>query len=737
MSEGSFLDFPRGETEDDWRSVISTAAARGDEEGSHFLLLLLLARTSFPVQLQLVNALGRVLRPEHIRSFPSASAPEVAGQLASLVDFEATPEGRAAVAELLTGGIPDVCARFPRVALAILREDMLRGLAGDARLPTVRGRLALARTACDLQEARSAAADTTLLEAALRLVAEGPHPTPTLQAKAEVWAARLATALGAEERAWEHLVNAVRTEAAESFVAQALFRALQPRDALVTVTDSLATKAFGGRSLRSREHWDALVNAAPELARGRQALERAGLLVSAPAHVSPTACGTLKRILDLRRASIAGDAVRAKAALEEALAAPGVTNHGKARSRALFALSLRTGSEALRADAVEQACLALNVLHDDTTRRALEHALNLGSPAEGPRVRVTGQWEDELPTLSLLATSADHSLQFGARYRLGFLSIVGRASANTQRKLFDPVAGRLALGPLEQDPQWAPLVTRLLADPRPSAILDLQREDHGQRYVLHRVEGSRTLLVVFACVFTHARFAELVPFSENASCHVMFVNDPALHWYERTARDAIQQLIVRTAEELGIARENIIAHYGSMGGYGALRVASELGCAALVFNPQVDLDLWATIRAPVRPQLWREREPELGGASLVPARTFYLCGTWAPDVEALRRWLGAVLQARSGRHVVMRSPDGVHAGLAQRFFGAEYPSRACALGDEMTRWTDEPGPLAFVARHDEESLVSRLLATPDLRLELRFVRGELYACEHTPGQRDA
>lgn len=125
--------------------------------------------------------------------------------------------------------------------------------------------------------------------------------------------------------------------------------------------------------------------------------------------------------------------------------------------------------------------------------------------------------------------------------------------------------------------------------------------------------------------------------------HVLTVSDPALYlddeilacWFVDPNLDvirAVSDFIVRVAERLGVPRNRIILHGSSMGGFGALGIASCIGeSLAIAEIPQLDLQRW-----PVPSALAAIEQRILGGMTLDDFR-----GVWPERIDILSRFVSS------------------------------------------------------------------------------------------------
>jgi hypothetical protein len=119
-----------------------------------------------------------------------------------------------------------------------------------------------------------------------------------------------------------------------------------------------------------------------------------------------------------------------------------------------------------------------------------------------------------------------------------------------------------------------------------------------------------------------------------------------------------------------VTRDKVCCYFGSMGGTGAMKLALELGLRAVVFNPQTDLDLWASFRPGQRQQLWgadRLASPlDWPSDAWAKAPLYLACGSATADRLAFSALIPRWRQARQAHLILEKFPDPEHAGLIKR-----------------------------------------------------------------------
>jgi hypothetical protein len=301
-------------------------------------------------------------------------------------------------------------------------------------------------------------------------------------------------------------------------------------------------------------------------------------------------------------------------------------------------------------------------------RQALAAALP-GSP------ELQADWSIEQAHWQRLLDEGDAARSRLAALQLATLWTEGQLEPRPPRRLQDlPRAQGLwqqladgGEGPLARWAQAAlrqPLQTRV----RPA----LQHHAAGEDYLWLESPGAQAVTIVFSCIATHHGFAEVGALAGRLpGQHLLFVRCPDKNWYCDEAFDRVHALL---AEQVAarFAPEAVTCWYGSMGGHGALKFALAFGWRAVVFNPQVDLDLWAAFRPRERALLWatqRHRTLQADPAAWARVPLYIACGSASADREALSLLIDQWRQCPRLSLIVEKFDDGHHAGLMQRIAG--------------------------------------------------------------------
>jgi hypothetical protein len=112
-----------------------------------------------------------------------------------------------------------------------------------------------------------------------------------------------------------------------------------------------------------------------------------------------------------------------------------------------------------------------------------------------------------------------------------------------------------------------------------------------------------------------------------------------------------------------------------MGGYVALRVGLTYGFRTVVFNPQIDLNLWIRHRPSISVRLNQEKElthlQDLPIELYENTPIYYITSSSMEDVEAFKIFIDKIALCQKGLFIIEKIPDNLHDGI----FGLTYKGR--------------------------------------------------------------
>ncbi|MEY4766312.1 MAG: hypothetical protein RI907_2985, partial [Pseudomonadota bacterium] len=183
--------------------------------------------------------------------------------------------------------------------------------------------------------------------------------------------------------------------------------------------------------------------------------------------------------------------------------------------------------------------------------------------------------------------------------------------------------------------------------------------------------------------------------------------------------------------------DQVTCYFGSMGGYGALKVAARFGFRAVAFNPQIDLDLWAAYRPGQRDQILgaegRVNLQDVPPKVWAHAPLYLMVGSHTADRAALDLLLRTLSQVPDGNFIVEKFDDSAHAGLIHRASGGQVLRALRAAESRLGALvamadTAAPGWTAIPAAV-QPALWAELSTQCEFKIEVRVRHGQMWVAE--------
>ena len=287
---------------------------------------------------------------------------------------------------------------------------------------------------------------------------------------------------------------------------------------------------------------------------------------------------------------------------------------------------------------------------------------------------VSGNFQEEVDFLEfLMHHSTNREMERVLKTRLAYLYFTGTAGISEDHyETPDIEKSRTYFQNLKSNP----LVKKYLNHPRLSIYQDMERylDNKQEKYLFFENKNSDELLIIFSCAGSYNRYTQLKVFFERNKINVLFLNNPQYNWYHGTEWSRIKKTIEEVALK-NFKKENIITYFGSMGGYAALRTGLTYGFRTIVFNPQVDLNIWIKHRPAISVRLLKE--DKLQHLQMVKTTAFeqmplyYATSSAVEDVEAFSLILQKISLCKNGLFVFEKIPDNIHEGI----FGEIYAKK--------------------------------------------------------------
>jgi len=223
-----------------------------------------------------------------------------------------------------------------------------------------------------------------------------------------------------------------------------------------------------------------------------------------------------------------------------------------------------------------------------------------------------------------------------------------------------------------EDLQENPLVAKYLKHPKLSIYLSLEKGSPlgDINYLFFEKKMSSKLLIVFSCAFSYMHYTQLREFYQRNKVNVLFISNPALNWYHDQEWSRIESLMKQVVLKR-FQKENITTYFGSMGGYAALRVALTYGLKAVVFNPQIDLNIWIKHRPLIATRLKPYSLVHIQEFSITAfenAPLYILSSSSIEDVEVFKILLEKFALCQKGLFIIEKIPDNLHAGIFAKVY---------------------------------------------------------------------
>ena len=216
-----------------------------------------------------------------------------------------------------------------------------------------------------------------------------------------------------------------------------------------------------------------------------------------------------------------------------------------------------------------------------------------------------------------------------------------------------------------------PLVLKHLNHPILSIYNKLETINKNEHYLYFKNKKSDKLLIVFSCAFSYAHYTQLRTFYQKNRTNVLFLNNPKLNWYHGKEWDRVTQTIEKIVDK-SFNKKDVICYFGSMGGYMALKVGLSYGFKTIVFNPQIDMNIWIKHRPILAPRLREETELiniqdfDIKAFELTPI--YYMTSSSIEDVEVFSIFIQKISLCKQGLFIIEKISDNIHAGVFGKIY---------------------------------------------------------------------
>jgi len=287
---------------------------------------------------------------------------------------------------------------------------------------------------------------------------------------------------------------------------------------------------------------------------------------------------------------------------------------------------------------------------------------------------ISGRFDEEIEFLEfLLKYTSNNKFKKVLHTRLAYLYYTGTAGVSEDHFIEPNIEKSKAYFEKISD---NPLVSKYLNHPRLAIyqVMEQYLDTKEEKYLFFENTESDELLIVFSCAGSYSRYTQLKLFYQKNKTNVLFINNPKYNWYHASEWRRISKIIEQVALKQ-FKKENIISYFGSMGGYVALRVGLMYGFRTVVFNPQIDLNLWIRHRPSISVRLNKEEElihlQNLDTELYEEAPIYYITSSSMEDVEAFEIFINKISLCKKGLFIIEKISENVHDGI----FGITYRGR--------------------------------------------------------------
>jgi len=303
---------------------------------------------------------------------------------------------------------------------------------------------------------------------------------------------------------------------------------------------------------------------------------------------------------------------------------------------------------------------------------------------------LSGRFDEEIEFLEYINDNTQNSLlQQVLMSRLAYLYFKGTAGISEDGYMQpDYKKAYRYFGRLKES---NPLADKYLQHPKLSIYLDIEKPSPiGESgYLLFEKRMSSKLLIVFSCAYSYMHYTQLREFYQKNRLNVLFISNPSFNWYHQDEWDRVESIMKEVVFKR-FKKENITTYFGSMGGYMALRVALTYGLKAVVFNPQIDLNIWIKHRPVIATRL---KPYELVHIQEFPISSFertpiyIMSSSSVEDVEVFKLLVEKFSMCKKGLFIIEKIPDSLHAGIFAKVYAGNQQSSIINISNLLDRYS--------------------------------------------------
>ena len=345
---------------------------------------------------------------------------------------------------------------------------------------------------------------------------------------------------------------------------------------------------------------------------------------------------------------------------------------------------------------------------------------------------VSGYFEEEIEFLEyILEKTKNKKLKKLTSTRLAFLYYKGHAGIRIHdynqpdyhraEKLFKTLTDN-------------PLVTKYLNHPVLSIYNKLETINKDEHYLYFENKESNKLIIVFACAFGYAHYSQLYTFYQKNKTNVLFLNNPKLNWYHGTEWDRVTRTIEQIVNK-NFDKKNVISYFGSMGGYMALKVGLTYGFKTIIFNPQIDMNIWLKHRPVLAPRLREQKAlihiQDFKTEAFESTPIYYMTSSSIEDVEVFSIFIDKISLCKNGLFIIEKIPDNSHAGIFGKVYKEHQQDVILNIAQLQDRYFYENNDTIEyqIAKELHKNFWSIVINCMEIRLIIQIVNQELYVAK--------
>jgi hypothetical protein len=341
---------------------------------------------------------------------------------------------------------------------------------------------------------------------------------------------------------------------------------------------------------------------------------------------------------------------------------------------------------------------------------------------------INGEFDEEIEFLEYLA---DKDISFDLKKlintRLGYLYFKGHSGIRIHD--FNQPDYKKAKSLFMNLKEYS-IVKKYLEHPILSIYNDMEIRKDNNQYIFFENEDSYKLLIVFSCAFSYSHYAQLRTFYNNNKVNVLFINNPKLNWYSDEEWYRVTDIIDNFALKK-FNQKNITTYFGSMGGYAALKVGLTYHFKTIVFNPQIDMNIWLKHRPVLKPRMRNVKE--LVNLQKMPINMYektpiyYMTSSSIEDVEAFSIFIDKIQNCSNGLFLLEKIPANIHAGIFGRVYGDSQQDVLLQIDELLNEYNESRyTPPYIINKTQADDFWQYIDDVMEIKIVIKIVNGTIF-----------